>query len=230
MYPFVERAASGVWRRLAGLTLSRKDPHDRPFRQNERVDQARAYRADGTRAFRGDLGEADRRRIGGGAATFYAYFEDKQDLLESIETELLEDLSLYRSRRSLAPTENPFDDMCKWYRTCYAWDRALRALTGPNGDPRFAGRLIAKASAELHDMMDDEGVPRDNMRPYFETMLGHSYVGLALYAIRAPQSERLDPMRLAQIANHTRAAFFRGNDWAPRLSDEQLFGEAGEIL
>lgn len=120
--------------------------------------------------------------------------------------------------------------MCKWYRTCYAWDRALRALTGPNGDPRFAGRLIAKASAELHDMMDDEGVPRDNMRPYFETMLGHSYVGLALYAIRAPQSERLDPMRLAQIANHTRAAFFRGNDWAPRLSDEQLFGEAGEIL
>ena len=68
------------------------------------------------------------------------------------------------------------------------------------------------------------------MRPYFETMLGHSYVGLALYAIRAPQSERLDPMRLAQIANHTRAAFFRGNDWAPRLSDEQLFGEAGEIL
>ena len=91
---------------------------------------------------------------GVGRSTFYAYFEDKQDLLESIETELLEDLSLYRSRRSLAPTENPFDDMCKWYRTCYAWDRALRALTGPNGDPRFAGRLIAKASAELHDMMD----------------------------------------------------------------------------
>lgn len=167
---------------------------------------------------------------GVGRSTFYAYFEDKQDLLESIETELLEDLSLYRSRRSLAPTENPFDDMCKWYRTCYAWDRALRALTGPNGDPRFAGRLIAKASAELHDMMDDEGVPRDNMRPYFETMLGHSYVGLALYAIRASQSERLDPMRLAQIANHTRAAFFREYDWAPRLSDEQLFGEAGEIL
>ena len=78
-------------------------------------------------------------------------------------------------------------------------------------------------------MMDDEGVPRDNMRPYFETMLGHSYVGLALYAIRAHNPE-LDPMRLAQIANHTRAAFFRGNDWAPRLSDEQLFGEAGEIL
>ena len=34
---------------------------------------------------------------GVGRSTFYAYFEDKQDLLESIETELLEDLSLYRS-------------------------------------------------------------------------------------------------------------------------------------
>ena len=64
---------------------------------------------------------------GVGRSTFYAYFEDKQDLLESIESELLEDLSLYRSRRSFAPTENPFDDMCKWYRTCYARDRALRA-------------------------------------------------------------------------------------------------------
>ena len=32
---------------------------------------------------------------GVGRSTFYAYFEDKQDLLESIESELLEDLSLY---------------------------------------------------------------------------------------------------------------------------------------
>lgn len=167
---------------------------------------------------------------GVGRSTFYAYYEDKQDLLSAIETELLEDLSLYRGRRSASPTQNPFDDMSKWYRTCFAWDRALRALTGPNGDPCFSGRLIAKVSSELHDMMDDEGVPRDRMRPYFGTMLGHSYVGMMLYAIRVPEPERLDPMRLAQIANHTRAAFFREYDWAPRVSDEQLFGEAGEIL
>ena len=167
---------------------------------------------------------------GVGRSTFYAYYEDKQDLLDSIEEELLEDLSLYRSKRSQKPTENPFDDMSKWYETCFSWDRALRALSGPNGDPRFPGRLIAKASAELHDMMDDEGVPRDKFRAYFETMLGHSYVGLALYAIRVPEAERLSPMRLAQIANHTRAAFFREYHSAPRLTDEQLFGEAGEIL
>lgn len=167
---------------------------------------------------------------GVGRSTFYAYYEDKQDLLDTIESELLEDLSLYRSRRSISPTQNPFDDMSKWFETCFSWGRALRALSGPHGDPRFAVRLTAKVSAELHDMMDDEGVPRDKLRPYFETMLGHSYVGLALYSIRVPQEDRLSPMRLAQIANHTRAAFFREYGGAPRLTDEQLFGEAGEIL
>lgn len=167
---------------------------------------------------------------GVGRSTFYAYYEDKQDLLESIEHELLEDLSLYRSRRSLVPTQNSFDGMIDWYRACYTWDRALCVLSGPHGDPRFAARLISKVGSELHDMMDDEGAPRDVLRPYFEAMLSHSYVGLALYAIRASEKNRLSPMRLAQIANHTRAAFFREHGSAPRLTDEQLFGEAGEIL
>lgn len=165
-----------------------------------------------------------------GRSTFYVYFEDKNELLAVIEQELLDDLGLYRKRKSAVPTENPFDDMSKWFSTCFEWAHALRALTGPNGDPRFAGRLMRKVSSELNDMMDDEGVPRDKFRPYFAEMLGHSYVGLALYAIRQPESERLAPMRLAQIANHTRAAFFREYQTAPRVSDEQLFGEAGGIL
>lgn len=167
---------------------------------------------------------------GVGRSTFYAYYEDKQDLLDSIEEELLEDLSLYRSRRSRTPTENPFNDMVKWFRTCFAWARALSALSGPNGDPRFVSRLVYKVQCELHDMMSEEGVPIDRYRPYFEAMLSNSYVGLAMYAVHQPEDERLDPMRLAQIANHTRAAFFREYDSAPRLTDEQLFGEAGEIL
>ena len=167
---------------------------------------------------------------GVGRSTFYSYYEDKQDLLDAIEGELLEDLSLYRGRGSLEPTANPFDGMSAWFETCFAWDRALRTLTGPNGDPRFERRLAAKVCGELHDMMDDEGVPRDRLRPYFEEMLSRSYVGLALYAIRQASDDRLPAMRLAQIANHTRAAFFRECDYSPTLTDKQLFGEAGEIL
>lgn len=167
---------------------------------------------------------------GVGRSTFYTYFEDKDELLSVIERELLDDLSLYRNRRSSSPTENPFNDMRAWFETCFTWDRALCALTGPNGDPRFAARLIRKVAGELHDMMDDEGVPRDRYRPYFEEMLSHAYASLALCAVKQQPAERLDPMRLAQIANHTRAAFFREYRTAPRLSDEQLFGEAGGIL
>ena len=167
---------------------------------------------------------------GVGRSTFYVYFEDKNELLSIIERELLEDLSLYRNRRSASPTKNPFNDMRAWFEMCFTWDRALCALTGPNGDPRFAIRLVRKVSGELHDMMDDEGVPRDKYRLYFEEMLSHAYVSLALCAVRQKPCDRLDPMRLAQIANHTRAAFFREYNSAPHLSDEQLFGDAGSIL
>lgn len=61
-------------------------------------------------------------------------------------------------------------------------------------------------------------------------MLSHAYVSLALCAVHQKPCDRLDPMRLAQIANHTRAAFFREYNSAPHLSDEQLFGDAGSIL
>lgn len=67
-------------------------------------------------------------------------------------------------------------------------------------------------------------------RLYFEEMLSHAYVSLALCAVHRKPCDRLDPMRLAQIANHTRAAFFREYNSAPHLSDEQLFGDAGSIL
>ncbi|MDQ9778246.1 hypothetical protein RF400_06455, partial [Acinetobacter baumannii] len=70
----------------------------------------------------------------------------------------------------------------------------------------------------------DEGVPNDRFRPYFEEMLGRSYVGLALYAVRQPEGDRLDSLSLAKIANHTRVAFFREHRASPRLSDEALFG------
>lgn len=76
----------------------------------------------------------------------------------------------------------------------------------------------------------DEGVPNDRFRPYFEEMLGSSYVGLALYAVRQPEGDRLDSLSLAKIANHTRVAFFREHRASPRLSDEALFGETGEIF
>ena len=76
----------------------------------------------------------------------------------------------------------------------------------------------------------DEGVPNDRFRPYFEEMLGSSYVGFALYAVRQPEGDRLDSLSLAKIANHTRVAFFREHRASPRLSDEALFGEAGEIF
>ena len=76
----------------------------------------------------------------------------------------------------------------------------------------------------------DEGVPNDRFRPYFEEMLGSSYVGFALYAVRQPEGDRLDSLSLAKIANHTRVAFFREHRASPRLSDEALFGETGEIF
>lgn len=165
-----------------------------------------------------------------GRSTFYVYFEDKFELLEVIERELLDDLSLYKSRGSHVPTENAFNGMIRWFEACFSWSRALRVLSGPSGDPRFVARWTRKVCNELGLMMDDEGVPRDSLRPYFEAMLSHSYVGLALYAVGVDPLERLDAMRLAQIANHTRAAFFRTYSLSPRVSDEQLFGKAGSVL
>lgn len=167
---------------------------------------------------------------GVGRSTFYAYFEGKDELLAVVERELLEELGLYCGSGSSSPTRNAFDGMRAWFDACCERGRTLQVLTGPNGDPRFEGRLVRKVSRELHDMMSDEGVPNDRFRPYFEEMLGRSYVGLALYAVRQPEGDRLDSLSLAKIANHTRVAFFREHRVSPRLSDEALFGEAGEIF
>lgn len=74
-------------------------------------------------------------------------------------------------------------------------------------------------------MMDFDGAPRDERRPYYVELLTASYIGILNYITSAENEDDLISVReMASIANSTRAAYFRTDQDAPYLSDEQLFG------
>lgn len=164
-------------------------------------------------------------------STFYLYFEDSLDLLDKLERTLLEQLVLYPSQSSQNSRLKgmPFECMEQWFMAGVEWRRTLRTLFSENGDPYFLRRLQNQIRANLNDMMDYDGAPNDESRPYYVELLTASYVGMLMYVVSEESEKSLISVhKMAEIANSTRTAFFRTDDGAPHISDEQLFGRSDE--
>ena len=107
--------------------------------------------------------------------TFYLYFNDIYDLMEQIETRLLEDISERLS--AIAPCEARGSVPCileagfdctappalfAWFEFCRDHKTAIFALLDPKfGDPYFVKRLKVILEESLNVMMDQDGMPRD---------------------------------------------------------------------
>lgn len=87
------------------------------------------------------------RRAGYNRSTFYEYFLDINDLVDYIETKLLEDVK--KTVLQISPENKSIEDMFQIVFT--AMNEDLYLLTGANGDSAF----FAKARAELIPIIEN---------------------------------------------------------------------------
>ena len=176
-------------------------------------------------------------RCGIARTTFYRLFEDSYDLLERLERFLLDEFVLYRPRMSSgaaggtadggAPAGKPYGGIEYWFATGIRLRPLLQSIMGEHGDLYFKERLIKRLRAELNQMMDDEGVPNDEMRPYYVAAIAAAYIGLLNHIAITEREEDLLPLEgMVQIANSMRVAYFRSADNPPPITDEKLFGRS----
>lgn len=162
-------------------------------------------------------------------STFYAHFQDAYDVLDRIERQLLERLSLYQSSDKQARMQfagMPFESMVNWFSVCLDLREVVAPVMGDNGDPYFLRRLQGQMRQELNNMMNDDGVPQDDKRPFYVELCMAGYVGILSYLVTVSDEDiPLSAREMASMANSARAAYFRLSDGSPDITDERLFGE-----
>lgn len=112
--------------------------------------------------------------------TFYQYFNDIYDLMEQIETPLLQEiLHEYKtnSKNSFAqfPLElfpekfnyAPPKILLIWFDFCQKYKEEMAVLLGQNGDPYFMSKLKTILKEQINIMMDNDGMPHDELRTHF---------------------------------------------------------------
>lgn len=113
--------------------------------------------------------------------TFYQYYSDIYELMEQIQTRLIDDLTArYQALDSLPHANFPMEDFVEkydyeppqtfliWYEFAKDNQTAIHALLNPiYGDRYFEKKLMNVISKYINIMMDDDGLPRDELRSYF---------------------------------------------------------------
>ncbi|MDD3402508.1 MAG: TetR/AcrR family transcriptional regulator [Hespellia sp.] len=113
--------------------------------------------------------------------TFYQYYSDIYELMEQIQMRLIEDLTnRYESIGSTIHAKFPLEDFVEkydyeppqaflvWYEFSKENKDAIRTLLHvTNGDSYFEKKLENIISKYMNVMMDNDGLPRDELRSYF---------------------------------------------------------------
>lgn len=113
-------------------------------------------------------------------STFYVYFSDIYEVIQTIEDELIaafahvDALALEHAAQDEArpktewgfPILPPYSLSC-WFELCDANRMRLCALLGPHGDPYFEQKLRRQLSEHVSIMMDEDHMPQDELRRGF---------------------------------------------------------------
>lgn len=113
--------------------------------------------------------------------TFYQYFNDIYDMMEQIQTILLDDLtSRYRRAKNNSSAPYPIElfnekfdyappeELKCWFTFCKKHEKAMAALLDPQkGSSYFVKKVKVILNEQIHLMMDRDGMPRDEMRTHF---------------------------------------------------------------
>jgi len=116
--------------------------------------------------------------------TFYQYFNNIDDLMEQIQTPLLEELKStytknYHPSQVITPSTfeerfdyNPPQAFIQWFDFCNKHKKRITILLGSNGDPFFLIKLKSILQDQLHLVMDQDGMPKDELRePFIKALL-----------------------------------------------------------
>ncbi len=113
--------------------------------------------------------------------TFYQYYGDIYELMEQIQNSILEEMSRKYQEMSGNPRPKfrieefiekydvePPPHLLFWFDFCRIHKTAMEALLDPhNGDPYFVKKLKNILNDYIEAMMDNDGLPRDELRGYF---------------------------------------------------------------
>lgn len=141
-------------------------------------------------------------------STFYQYFDNCGVLVTELEEQILEGMCFYRrSAGRMAHDLTPLPSVEEWFRYCIQYKKELLALWGPHGDRKFEERFRQKVCTDMNRMMDDEGMPKDGLRPYCVELNFSIHFSLLRFALQTAGTElEMPPAKLAGLANNWRAA------------------------
>ncbi|MDR1018228.1 MAG: TetR/AcrR family transcriptional regulator [Lachnospiraceae bacterium] len=117
--------------------------------------------------------------------TFYQYFTDIYEMMEEIESSILNELTAEynaipkRSQTFIPPEQfdekydvNPPKSFLIWFDFCSKHKLAINSLLDRNnGDPYFVKKLKTLINKNLNYIMNCDGLPNDNLRVHFVKVL-----------------------------------------------------------
>lgn len=139
-------------------------------------------------------------------STFYQYYDNINDLITSLEKELLENMVFYTPPSDFDIRHiKPLESIEKWFEWGMEKRTYLLALMGENGDPYFEKKFKSKVCSDINRMMDFEGMPRDELRPFCVELTYSIHFSLFKFAIqlgkeRCPFTSR----ELTKLSNYWR--------------------------
>ena len=147
--------------------------------------------------------------------TFYQYYSDIYDLMEQLEQKLLDELArqYHASHKinekppsALRGSEfkisyTPPQNFSIWFDFCRKNSSAMISLLDRhNGDTYFVKKLNVLISDAMNSMMDDDHIPRDDLRAYFVKTITELHFLSAQYWLTSDRNDD-DFLSIPEIVN-----------------------------
>lgn len=99
--------------------------------------------------------------------TFYLHYKDVYDMLEKIETELVDDFNtMLDSCIETSPDPDPYPFMCTFFSYANEHQETLSALLGQHGDLAFVNYMKGIVQKRMHFIWTKNAYRTDNFEYY----------------------------------------------------------------
>ena len=99
--------------------------------------------------------------------TFYLHYKDVYDMLEKIETELVDDFNtMLDSCIETGPNPDPYTFMCTFFSYANEHQETLSALLGKHGDLAFLNYMKGIVQERMHFIWEKDKYRTDNFEYY----------------------------------------------------------------
>lgn len=132
-------------------------------------------------------------------STFYAHYKDHFDLLDQIEEEIMNDMTLYLSQYNFTKEEESVKMTAKLLEYLASKQDIFQALLHENGDTAFQKRIMKVAQQFLMRSWLDNSQLEEDLKTYLSTFIISGSVHVI--KIWLEQGSDKSPMEMAEIIN-----------------------------